>query len=352
MNRLKVHYLFRRPVSQDLKKADQGKIPHDYFFAYTRLSKKFSVTMTEKVFSNKIVSIIDQLIIKATYPIMNIGFSFFSVAYQLPEIRKADVLFATTDSFGIPLLLLKQLKIINKPIIINTGGFFDGYKESKSQIYRKMCRKLFGNVSIVVSGVKNECKLMSRDLHLPKSKLAQINYGVDTSYFKPKFDSEIKQDFILTENLPKIKFVIIASPDQLKIKMPDNVKILYNLPIGEVRAYIRKSLLIVILSKQNYRFAGSSTILRAMSCAKTVIFTDSYGVLEQPFVNNKNAILVPPHNYKKIVSEIKRLIKNKKEISKIGDNARKYVLKNNNYKHYTSRLEKVFRNSLLNEKND
>ena len=87
-----------------------------------------------------------------------------------------------------------------------------------------------------------------------------------------------------------------------------------------------------------------------MSCGKTVIFTESYGVSEQPFVNHKDAILVPPNNATIVSTEIARLINDKSKIREIGKNARKYVLKNNNYKDYTLRLEKIFKDSDFDEK--
>ena len=355
---IKILYLFRRPVQQQMKLARIGQIPHDYFFGYTQLSKKFQKKVSDRIFALKILWAVELYLIRAIYPFTRVGFSFISVLRHLGDIQKADVVFATADTYGLPLGFLKQLGVVKNSVVLYTGGLCDAMVESKSDLYRMFCRASLKNISTVISGVQNECQKMTQILKLPPEKFRFVPYGIDTNYFKPK-PSTNHEDYILTigadfkrdwdlfqkvaKSLPVVKFLIITAPQSIKIDMPKNVEIIYNQPIGKVREYIKNCLLVLILSKQNYRFAGQSTIFRAMACAKPVIFTQSHGVEDYPgLLNYKNCIMVPPNDLKPTVEAIRYLLKDKNRAKLMGDKAREFILKYASYNNYTKQLEKIF----------
>lgn len=363
MGRIRVLYLFRRPVIQSLSESKKGSFPIDYFFGFTELNNKFEKIVSDRVFTNKIVTGIDLLIIKLTYPFIHTGISFASVIYHYLDIKKANVIFATTDSYGLPLALFKCLGFVNKPIVINSGGLFDAVIKSKSKFYKKTISFLLKKVTFIISGVEHESDLFSKLFNLKRGKFINVNYGVDTNYFCPKNNiignyvlavgADFTRDWDMYKqvalSLPKNKFIFVTIPNQINDTMPKNVEILYGIPVSEVRELMRKAQVVLILSKQNHRFAGQSTIFRAMSCAKTVIFSESHGVNKLPLRNFTNCIIVPPNNKNAVIKNIKMLSVNKKLNQKIARSARVYILKNNNYRKYTKDLENIFINS-LNEK--
>lgn len=361
-NKKKVLYLFRRPVQNDIKASRKGKYPQDFFYGLTKIGNKFSVITTDKVFKRKIAKSLDFLVIKLLYNRIKTGLSFFSVLSLKKEIDNSNLTFTTVDSYGLPYAFLKSVKIINTPFIFNTIGLCDSLIESKSLLFKAISKKVLKSASHILSGASYlECKKLSSILDISITKFSFIPFGIDTVYFHPKKIKKFSSILIIGADpkrdwktyrkvinaLPKIKFVIITNKVVFS-NPPQNVRMLYNLPIGVVRDYIWKSRLVLILSKQNYHFAGQSTILRSMSCAKTVVFTKSYGTGEYGFIDSKNSIMVPPGDHKAIVVAIKGVYKSNGKLEQIGTNARKLILKKYDIKNYSKLISKVFEEVLKN----
>ena len=105
------------------------------------------------------------------------------------------------------------------------------------------------------------------------------------------------------------------------------------------------ALFIIIPLKNTFQPSGQSSCLQAMSCQKTVILTKTDGLWDEKIMkHNQNVIFVPPLNSKIINSTVKDLVKNKKKLDKIGQNARKCV-----EKHFNT---KIMANSILSVIND
>lgn len=356
-----VLYLFRRPVERELNKTVAGKYPHDFFYAFTKIDNSITVHVTDKVFKYKLLQLLDHLVIRLLYSKIKTGTAFFSVLFLIPQIRKADLVFCTVDSYALPYALLKLSKIITTPFIFNTIGLCDALNEAKSDLFKKIVVKILKSCDRIISGASYfECKKLASVTGLHISKFSFIPFGIDTVYFQPKKVS-VKSEFILIvgadpkrdwilylkiiSHLPNIKFVIITNKKAFET-IPQNVEIYYNLPIEEVRDWIWKSTLILILSKQNYHFAGQSTILRGMSCSKTVIFTASYGTKKYGFKNFKNSVLVPPGGYKEVINAINALYNNRQKLFSIGEQARKLVVKDYNVNSYSQKISATFKRVL------
>lgn len=361
MTKKKILYLFRRPVGINLNKARRGNYPHDFFYGLTKVEKKLQVSFNDKIFYNKLITFTDHLIIKIFYGKFKTGVSFASVLLQRAKINGSDLVFATVDSIGLPYAFYKYLNVFRTPFIFNTIGLCDSLNESQSEIYKYLVKKTTVTAAKIVSGASfAECKKLSKQLNMPLSKFEFVPFGIDTKYFYPRPDL-IAEDFILAigadpkrdwelykkviKNFPKIKFVIITDKRIYQSK-PQNVDLYYNLEIEKVRDFIWKSRLALILSKQNYHFAGQSTILRCMSCAKPVIFTKSYGTEEYGFQNGFNALMVEPTSAKEVIKAIKKYFFREKELKVIGINARTLVIKKYDINLYSSRLTKIFSTQL------
>lgn len=362
MKKIKVLYLFRRSVKKNMALANKEIFPHDYFFGYTKLSKSFKKNVSDRILENKILWGLEIYFIRLVLPFTRVGFSLFSIFRHFSDIRKADVVFATADTYGLPLGLLKLCIFRTKSIVLYTGGVCDAIVESRSKLYRAFCRHSLKNISLVITGLDSEGAKLSSILSLPRNKFLRVPYGIDTEYFSPG-QSDNKGNYVLAvgadykrdwnlhkkaaQALRNTEFVFITTPDSVKVNMPKNVKIRYNLSIDEVRDYIRNSRALLALSKQNYRFAGQSTIFRAMACAKPVIFTKSSGVDGYPGLENfRNCIMVPPSDSASVVKAIKYLSADQNRSEKMGKSARKFILSFSDYKTYTKNLEKVFKLSL------
>ncbi len=355
----RVYYFFRRVVKPSIKLSLKGTYPKDFFYGCTNLTNDFNVYVTDICEKSKIHHIFHRLANTVLEKKYNISVSLVSVIVQLTKIKNKDILFATVDSYGVALSILKSWNLLkDNKFVFNTIGLCDVLLENRDPQLLLRYKRICQYVDLFVSGASlTECKKMSKLLNLPLSKFQFIPFGIDTDYFKSYSDS--KEDYVLIIgadrkrdwglykilflSFPKVKFKIITHPGLINV-MPDNVEIIYNLPIGKVKDYINKSLFLVILSKQNYHFAGQSTSFRAMSMSKAVIFTRSFGVDEYKFKNGRDCYLVHPGDWLSLKKYFNKLTKDKKLRETLEKNARKKIIKDLSSKQYNQKLIRLFNN--------
>src|SRR3990167_7704299 len=357
MKKINVLYIFKRPVAEDMKKAQIGNYPKDFFYGVINSNKNIEIKVFDDFFYNSLLQKIQSLLYIFLIRLFRIGFSIILVFTQIRHIKKADLVFATVDTVGLPLLTLKALKIFSKPVIVNTGGLCDTLLEAESPIYTKIVSWLLKKANLIISGASfYECRKLSRLLSIPIQRFSFVRFGIDTDYFKPEkgqktgnyvliIGADLKRDWHLVKQLSEkfnnLRFVIITLPRLVNVELPGNCEVIYNQPIAIVRKYIRDSKFLLIPSFQNYHFAGQSTAFRGMSCAKTVIFTKSFGVSEYKIRNFKEAILIRPSNLSDAIEAFEWINKNENKLEDIGKNAREHILKNCNYQTYQKHITKL-----------
>jgi len=84
-----------------------------------------------------------------------------------------------------------------------------------------------------------------------------------------------------------------------------------------------------------------------MSCGIPSIATNVEGNFEL-IKNGDNGLLVPPKSPDKLAESIIYLLDNEEIRSRIGDNARKYIVKNYDWERITDGFENLYR-QLINE---
>lgn len=355
----KIYYLFRRPVVSDIEKAYKGQYPEDFFYGFTRLNRYWKLRVSDRGESNKLIQIFHQVLNKTVFRYSKISISLASVLIQYFQIKKSDIIFATVDSYGLAVALLKSWGLFKKQkLIINTFILCDALVDYKNSYFFKVCRYLSRFVDLFIAvGTFAECQKMSSLLSLPIKRFKFIPFGTDTQYFLPQYNLESdfvliigadrKRDWELYKklflNFPQHKFVIITHPNVIKLPVLKNVIVYFNLPIAQVKSYIAKAKFLVIISKQNYYFAGQSTAFRAMSMGKPVIITESYGTKEYNLKQGRECIMIKPGSY----PELKKAYLQLQDIKvrrKIGINARRKIIRDLSFTRYTERLRAVFNN--------
>lgn len=350
----KIYYFFRRPVKNNIRLSEVRMFPKDYFYGFTYLSSKYLLDVSDFAESNKLIHFIQSLINLLFQRFIKMNLSIIPVITQFPSFYKSNYLFCTVDSYGLACAFLKRLGLIKNTVIFNTIGLCDVLVDNPNLI--NLYKSLLVNVDIFISGASlTECEVMAKLLNFPRSKFVFVPFGIDTQYFSPMkvkeknysliIGADSKRDWNLYRKLfrsfPNEKFIVITHPNLFKQQPLSNVKVIYNLPIGEVRDYIAEAKTVIILSKQNYHFAGQSTSFRAMSMAKSVIFTKSYGVEEYGFKNNQECIMVSPGDWINLKKSFLKLNNNRQIREKMGLEARAKIIKYLSLKLYTNKLAKV-----------
>ncbi len=359
MSKPTIFYVFRRPIKNSLHDIYLRKSPEDITYGLTRMHEDYTILVTDKAFKNRIIPVAQFVLNRIVLHFIDIGFSLIPSLLLLSEIRKSDLIFATVDTYGLPLALLKKIRLYNKPLIINTIGLYDGLAKKKNILSLWFCKKILTQADFFVSsGSFQECQKLSSLLNISIQKFKFIPFGIDTVFFKPGVVDESDEILIIgadpsrdwalyvntMEKFPDQIFRIITYRGIIKNKMPKNTRIEYDLPYLEIRKRIMSAKCILILSKFNYHFAGQSTAFRAMSCGKPVIFTQTPGVDEYDFKNGIHCFMVAPGNREDVVNSLNKILTSKKMRQKLSKNARHIMSSHYSIEKYSNELKKIFRN--------
>ena len=233
MKKINVLYIFKRPVLEDMKKAQMGNYPKDFFYGAVNSNNNIEIKVFDNFFQNSLLQKIQSLLYIFLIRLFRIGFSIILVITQIKHVKKTDLVFATVDTVGLPLLMLKTFKIFSKPVVVNTGGLCDTLLEAKSALYTKIVSGLLKKASLIISGASfYECRKLSQLLSIPIQRFSFVRFGIDTNYFKPikqqktgnyalVIGADLKRDWFLVkqfaEKFHNLKFVILTLPNLISV---------------------------------------------------------------------------------------------------------------------------------------
>jgi len=283
--------------------------------------------------------------------------------HAIKKLKKSKGEIVLTHSY--PICFFK--KIIKKPIILvvhNTG--WEEYRTSKnffgfvSAFFRAKSFKKADKLFAVSSMVKN---ILIKKYHIDKNKIVVIHNGVDYKLFKPLkkkknkknkkfiilhrgtdkrkgFDLLIKWAPKIIESNKNVSFLILGS----KVNIPEELKPYFKFIKWVDYKEMPKiyNLADLVISPSRYDpFPG--VVIEAMSCGRPVLMSDLCGTKE--LINDgKNGFVSKLRNFdKKIISIMKR-----KDLKKIGENARKTIIKKLKWKDIIKKHINEF-NNLLNQ---
>jgi glycosyltransferase involved in cell wall biosynthesis len=181
---------------------------------------------------------------------------------------------------------------------------------------------------------------------IPKEKIEIIPAGVDTNTFKPY--NHIENNFMIgflgrltdekgagllydiikacEKEIPEVKFIIRGTgPYEIKLKNLKNVIFQETLPRNKLPIFINKANFFI---STYYDFSLSD--LEILSCGKPLIKVNTAEM--NGLFKNYEEIIFCDKNVKDFVNKIKLLYENKDLCKKIGENARKKVVKEFDWK--------------------
>lgn len=360
---MKILCLFKRPVDHLLEQIEKGKQPSDTVYGVYQLSKKFIVSTSDSIFNNSQILKLFQLpFTKLAVHFTNIGFSLLPIILILKKIRRADVIYSTLDTVGLPVLLLKYLKLIKKPVVYNTIGLETNLQIRKSIIARKFYSNLLNCANFIISVASlDECRRLSKYLDIPLSKFSFCPFGVDSKYFSPKnmeerdfilsIGADIRRDWellIQSANSFTLPLKIICSKGMLDgFQIPKSVEILEDLPIEKVKNLMAPAKVIILPLKQSSYFTGQTTFFRAMSMGKAVVITKIHPFRDYPdILDGVNCMFCKHGDSKELIEKTNTLIAKSSFRRSIGKSARKLILSKYTVEKYGDRLAKIFKSSI------
>lgn len=267
---------------------------------------------------------------------------------NLRTLRSCRLVVATTDSIGIPLLILKGLGALAAQVIVISQGLHS--------IERRALKKALGVClakasAIVVLGDGDALALREAFATSALPELVTIQFGIDHAFWRPGEGSQI-EGFVLSVGSDRLRdyptLLEAIGDTSLKLvtrtKLPEhllrpNISIQSELSWPELRSLYRRSNFVVTPVKGQKRDSGHSATLQAMACAKAVILSDTAGLWDRSNMKHgETCYLVEPGCVTAMRDAIEWFWANPEEAARIGRNARKLVESTYNSAAFGSRL--------------
>jgi len=341
-NKRKILFIFATSRQEILEAVRAGKSPDNelyglnYFESLGWQASFADVSPVWQNFLDKVFFLLGRLFRKQ----IDITFQLGRALLMLPEINRADVILTNTDSIGLPVLFLKRLGLIRPPVIYAVGLFYiqGKLKETVDAGEKTLFLSFYTWILSVAdhiiyhSPIEKE-KLVKLGLYNP-AYCTFAEMGSDANFFRniKRSDLGVRQGRTLTDTslvlavgrdhardyktlfeavgkLPDINFVVICSRRNVEgLRIPGNVKILFDLPYREVARWYQRATVVVISMKEMYRSSGQMTLTDSFQAGKPIIASNVVGISHYGLKNGIDAILVAPDNVNLLQRAIKTVI--------------------------------------------
>ncbi len=319
---MKILFVFRTMRMPFYPGAKKGEEPDHLLYGMNHLKKMGHKVYFSNIAYNKlnllriILFPLQAIILKST----SMGFRLDQALLLIPLMKKSDVIISTADVAGLPILLLKKIKLINKSIVYISVGLVNEVKKRESSLFTKFYMYLLNSADIIICHSNIEKKFF-KEL-IPNKKIYTIQFGIDAPYFKCKkktsdailsIGRDRSRDYKLLANvarqLPKQKFVVVTSQSNVKnITFSSNVEVFFDIPYREVKEFYCSSKLVFLPLVDLNRASGQMSLLEAIASGNKVVISavkGIYDIYKDLIENNKNIFTFKPGNEEEAIKQIR-----------------------------------------------
>lgn len=174
-----------------------------------------------------------------------------------------------------------------------------------------------------------------------RSRAVFVPFGIPSSFLNQQNDEKIQKyvfsggrtarDFSTLVSMAKdipISFIIACGTQSLielrEVTLPENVKLLFEIPFSKFKDLIAGSLFTVLPLKDVPYSSGICVLLTCMAMGKAVIVTKNSTSIDYVY-DGETGIFVRPYDANGMKKKVIHLIENPKEAKRIGENARNVV---------------------------
>ena len=275
---------------------------------------------------------------------------------NLRTLRAARLVVATTDSTGIPLLILKRLGVLAAQVVVISQGLHS----IEDGVLKKALGACLSKASAIVAlGDGDAAALREAFAGAGLPEIVTIQFGIDDVFWCPG-DELANEDFVLSvgsdhlRDYPTLLEAISNIPLKLvtRMKLPEHllhagISVQSNLSWPDLRSLYRRANFVVTPVKEQKRDSGHSATLQAMACGKAVILSDTAGLWDRDrMTHGETCYLVKPGCVSAMREAIEFLWKNPVKAARIGASARKLVESSYSSAQFGARLDALIESRL------
>lgn len=254
------------------------------------------------------------------------------------RLADADLVFVTTNTFGLGLGLLKRLGLLRSRVLFLAMGLAEPDTPSR---WRAVFRWVLRDVTVVALA-EQDARLLSEVL---RRSLPYVPFGVDKDYWTPAPQAEDGGYVLSIGNDRHRDFATLVAawrpefpPLKIVTHLPvhayaANVEVIRGdwhsqaLSDAEIRELVRQARFVVLPIRNTVQPSGQSAALQAMACGKAVLVTDYPGLWNrETMVDGETCVLLgPPGDAEALARTVARVVATPGLVERVGTAARRVV---------------------------
>ncbi|MDQ3672666.1 MAG: glycosyltransferase family 4 protein [Actinomycetota bacterium] len=292
------------------------------------------------------------------------GGDFARVLASLRRANRADVVFSTVDTVGIPLMLLARAGRLRPPLVYVAIGLPERLAQLRSERMRRLYASALGGCASVIAYSEHEADELRSWLERygfgPRVEF--VPFGVDTEWFgptreAPKVDvvsvgADPHRDFALlgrvAERLPEVSFRIVTSVEHARSlpTLPGNVVLETEIPFQAMRQRLAEARVVALPVRENSYSGATTVLLQAMALGKPVVVTRTQAIATgYGLVDGENCRLVAPGDEEGFERALTGVLGGDFHARALGSSARTTVERELTWERYVDRIEERLRDA-------
>jgi glycosyltransferase involved in cell wall biosynthesis len=276
------------------------------------------------------------------------GGDFASVLGSLRVLNRADVVFATADTVGLPLVLLKRAGCVRPPVVYTTIGLPERLLQLRR---RRLYADALRRAHTIVTYSQAEADRLRAWIGLCAPEIVFVPFGVDLDAFSPHPEGSVdvvsvgadpRRDFGLLREVavrrPELRFGVVATREHARAlePLPENVEVETDVPLERVRARLADARVVALPVRRNSYSGATTVLLQAMALAKPVVVSRTEAIADgYALEDGVNCRLVEPGDADAFERAV---VETLVDARGLGSRARATVERNLSWQRYTDAL--------------
>ena len=288
------------------------------------------------------------------------GGDFATVLASLGRANRADVVFSTVDTVGIPALLLRRAGRLRPPLVYVAIGLPERLARLRTARMRRLYALALASCEAVIAYSEHEAEVLRGwvERHGARARVEFVPFGVDVESFRSAAEqsgddvvsvgADPHRDFALlvgvARRMPGTSFRIVTTPEHARTlpPLPRNVAIETELPFDEMRARLAGARIVALPVREN-SYSGATTVLvQSLALGKPVVVTRTQAIAAgYGLVDGENCRLVAPGDEEAFRLALGSLLGDDLARRELGEAARETAEHRLDWERYVDRLEEI-----------
>jgi glycosyltransferase involved in cell wall biosynthesis len=287
------------------------------------------------------------------------GGDFASTLASLRTANGADVVFATTDTVGIPLVLVKRAGLLRPPLVYAAIGLPERLVGLRGRPMRRLYAGSLRRAAAIVAYAESEAQWLRTWLEPGAPSVLFLPFGVDVEAFSPDSDAkehvdvlsvgaDPRRDFellsVVAARHPELRFRIVATKDRARTlgTPPANVTVDTDLSLEQVRDRLAAARVVALPVRRNSYTGATTVLLQAMAMAKPVVVSRTDAIASgYGLEDGVNCRLVEPGDPDALELALLGVLGDEQAAASLGSRARATVEHDFSWDRYTEALFEI-----------